>query len=143
MEFIKKQKLYKAAFKNRHGLILWASFFLALLACWNIVVTVNKNFELQQKVDELVLEIELLDIENENVELLNEYLETDEYLEAAAREKLGLAAAGETVFLEKNAVLEDLRSPVQVNGVQVDDSLRDSSGWRYNVKQWQRFLFNG
>ena len=64
---------------------------------YNTVLTVRKNYALEQKVQDLREKIELLELKNKQVELKIAYLKTDEFLELAAREKFNKKASGESV----------------------------------------------
>ena len=55
-----------------------------------------RSYQLHQREGRLHSEIRELQIRYERLESLREYLNSDEYIEAAAREQLGLVRNGET-----------------------------------------------
>ena len=128
--------------RDSHYIFLITLAAGGLFLIWNSFVAINKNYLLQLRVNELREEIAQLDIDNENLELQNEYLETDEFLERAARQQLGFAAEGETVFLEPNAVLDALRNPTTDSSSPAESVAAEDVGWRSNLGEWWQFLFN-
>ena len=104
---------------------------------WSTIGVVNRNWRLQQKVSKLQAEIELLELENERLSYDIEYYKTDEYLEKAAKEELGLRAPGEKVIIlpkreekPKTTVLKSEGPP---------EGIIARAG--YNFDQWMSFLF--
>jgi cell division protein FtsB len=86
------------------NIVLYLFAIIVLAITWSGVKTVQRNFELQKKIAELKQQNTVVDLQNQNTNLKNKYLETDEYLELAARQNLGLAAPGEKVMIVPNKV---------------------------------------
>ncbi len=87
------------------GLYIFSIIVLAI--SWSGVKTVQSNYELQKKISELNQQNEVLKLQNENADLQNKYLNTNEYLDISARQNLGLAAPGEKVLIvPKNVALK-------------------------------------
>jgi cell division protein FtsB len=107
---------------------------IALSWSWGTVSTLQKNFELQQRVDTLDQEVELADLQNQNLKFQQNYLRSNEFLELTAREKLGKAAKGEKVV-----VLPD-SSSVQDDATQKQTPVRAVER-SSNVAQWMQFFF--
>lgn len=99
---------------------------LAMSLTWNTVKVIQRNFELQQEVNQLSSEIELLELQNQNAKYEIEYFKTDAYLELAAREKFQKAAPGETVVnLPKDTSIE-----LDDNNVETtEDSTNNFDAW--------------
>ena len=55
-----------------------------------------RSYQLHQREGRLHTEIQELEVRYERLEALREYVNSDEYIEAAAREQLGLVRQGET-----------------------------------------------
>ena len=72
---------------------------IVLLISWSGVKAIQANYELQKKIVQLEQEVEISKLENDNLKLENKYLETDEFLELAARRQFGKAAPGETLYI--------------------------------------------
>src|ERR1043166_581161 len=84
---------------DSRNLVFYAFSILTLAITWSGVKTVQNNYELQKKIATIKQQNSVLQLQNENTDLQNKYYQTNEYLDLAARENLGLAAPGETVLL--------------------------------------------
>jgi cell division protein FtsB len=69
---------------------------IVLLISWSGVKTVQTNYGLQKQISALKQQNSLQQLQNENLGLQNQYFNSNQYLELAARQNFGLAAAGET-----------------------------------------------
>lgn len=117
-----------------NNIVFIVAIGVALSLIWNTVTAIEKNFSLQTRVDDLAQEVSILQLENENLDLNNEYYRTDAYLELAARETLGLVAPGEKVLILPD--YSDLASLPTQNGSAASDQEEAS-----NFDQWLYFLF--
>jgi cell division protein FtsB len=88
------------------GLYIFAIIVLAI--AWSSARTVQKNYDLQKQIASLQQQNSVLELENQNTDLQNKYYTTDQYLELAARQSLGLAAPGEKVMLKRS---HEVRQP--------------------------------
>lgn len=83
-------------------------FIFAFVILFSIysVTTVVKQHMILQKVKaeqyETIKQIEKLKKENEYLKRLAQYVQTKEYIQQVAREKLGLVGKNEIVFIDKN-----------------------------------------
>ncbi|HVV25639.1 MAG TPA: septum formation initiator family protein [Candidatus Saccharimonadales bacterium] len=68
---------------------------IVLLISWSGIKTIQTNYSLQKKVSALKQQNSVQQLENNNLDLQNDYLNSDQYLELTARQNLGLAAPGE------------------------------------------------
>lgn len=110
------------------------ALFLVLAASltWNTVKVIQRNFDLQQQVNELTSQIELLKLQNQNAKYEIEYFKTDTFLELAAREKFQKAAPGETVVnLPKD-------TPIETGGSTAEELAEDTIN---NFDAWMQFFF--
>ena len=92
----------KLSDKGLYDVRLLALFFVGFISVsvfWNGAKIVQQNYELSQKVAAIKEENEILELENRNKELTNQYLETDEFAELTARRVLGKASPGERVYI--------------------------------------------
>ncbi len=77
----------------------WLLFLIvALLVSWSGVKVIETNYRLQKDISRLEQQNEIRKLTNTNLKLKNEYYNTSQYLEIAARQNFGLAAPGETVL---------------------------------------------
>lgn len=72
---------------------------LVLLVSWSGVKVIQTNYNLEKQITRLQQEVEVLELENSNQKLRNQYYNTDQFLELAARRQFGLAAPGEKLIL--------------------------------------------
>jgi cell division protein FtsB len=122
------------------ALYLFAVIVLAIT--WSGVKTVQHNYDLQKKISELKQQNTVIDLQNQNTNLQNKYLQTDEYLELAARQNLGLAAPGEKVLIvPKNVAMQYVDPSLEKNGQQNNSSPPDNrSRYVKNIEAWRDFL---
>ena len=119
---------------NLNNAVLAVALLIGATWVWGTVVAIERNFDLQQRVDTLNQEIEIQALENKAQTLQNEYYQTDEYLELSARERLGKASPGEKlIILPPNTVGVQAEAQPEVGVVPL-------SG-RSNFAQWMYFLF--
>lgn len=79
------------------GLIAFG--IVAVLVSWSGIKSIQTNYELQKQISELEQQNQVTKLENDNKKLENQYYQTDEFLELAARRQYGKASPGETVYL--------------------------------------------
>ncbi len=111
--------------------VLIVAMVIVVASIWNTMLTLQRNFILQQKVNNLEQEIMLTQLEVDTLRLQQQYLQSAEYQELTARAKLGKAAPGEKVVnlppLPKDDKVPSVLTP----------TLDDSS----NFQKWMRFFF--
>lgn len=100
IESIKKQAL---SFLQRLGDVRFTGQVLfvivVLLISWSGVKTIQTNYGLQKQIAALQKQNELQALANDNLRLQNEYFNSNQYLELAARQNFGLGAPGEKELL--------------------------------------------
>jgi cell division protein FtsB len=122
------------------GLYVFGIVVLAIT--WSGVNTVQNNYELQKSISEIKQQNTVLDLQNENIDLQNKYLQTDQYLELAARQNLGLAAPGETVLLVPKATAMKYVDSSLGPAIKTDISTSSDKRSKFakNVEDWRDFL---
>ena len=143
--FTKIQNLlagHSSRFTDVRNIGLYVFFLLVLAISWSTAKTVQSNYDLQTQISTLEQENEILRLYNENVYLKNKYYETDQYLELAARQNLGLAAPGEKVLLVPSSVAAkyvdtSLFPQTSENTTTESDT---EGGYRQNLQAWYDFL---
>ncbi len=98
-EKIKKYKDIAGHLTDTRVLGLLCFGMIALLVSWSGLKVIQTNYELQKQIASLEQVNDVRQLENQNQQLRNQYLETDQFLELAARRQFGLAAPGEKVLL--------------------------------------------
>lgn len=122
---------------------LFAFGIIALLVTWSGIKAVQTNYELQKQISVLDQETQVQQLENQNLELQNQYLNTDQFLELAARRQFGLAAPGEKLILiPKNVAMAhttDLSSKTP-NAKAV--ATVHKPAYQRNFQAWINFFFH-
>lgn len=122
------------------GLYIFALLVLAI--SWSAVKTVQSNYQLQKDIAELKEQNEVLELANQNSNLRNEYLKTDQYLELSARQNLGLAAPGEKVMLVPPTVAAKYVDKSLIAQSQNTEPPAPDNRSKYskNIEAWRDFL---
>ncbi len=138
--FWNKELIGKLTDPRNVGLYIFIVIVLAIT--WSSVKTVQTNYELQKKISGLKQQNNVLSLQNDNAGLRNQYLQTDQYLELAARQSLGLAAPGESVLLVPESVA--LKYVSKTGWSKPTDTATKSADSRSkvskNLQDWRDFL---
>jgi len=129
-----RKKLYDKGLYDVRLLVLVLIGFIAVSVFWNGAKIIQQNYELNQKVIAIQQENEIIELENRNKELRNEYLKTDEFAEITARRVFGKAAPGEKVYIvPKDVALAALsQSPetdIEVIAIEKPDYQKNLEAW--------------
>lgn len=117
---------------------------VVVLASWSGVRVIETNYTLQKKIARLRQQDEVLQLQNENQKLQNEYYQTNTYLELSARKQFGRAAPGEQLVLVPREVAlkyaPELPKTPQLDKVQPP---KKSTGPTYlkHLRAWRDFVF--
>ena len=123
------------------GLYIFAVIVLAI--AWSGVKAVQSNYELQKKISVLKQQNSVLSLQNANDSLQNSYYQSNQYLELAARENLGLAAPGEKVLLVPKAVAlkyVDAQQNTAGQSPDIQSTNDNQSKFVKNLEDWRDFL---
>lgn len=116
---------------------------IALLVTWSGVKVVQTNYDLQKQIAAMRQQNHVKKLANSNLALKNQYLETDQYLELAARKLHNKALPGEKLLIVPEAVA--LRHTVDVPWQEPEEaapSVDSESPWyERNFNAWLDFLF--
>ena len=138
---IEKSLKYLKQFRDVRVLGLHVFVVITLLVTWSGVGVIQTNYELQKRISRLEQENELQHLENQTLDLRNQYFETDQYLELTARRQFGLAAKGETLLLVPEEVAlahtVDLPDPTEEKVGRTPDK----PTYQRNFEAWMEFLF--
>lgn len=121
------------------GLIVFG--VIVLLVTWSGVRVLETNYKLQRQIAQLEQEKELLELENTNKKLENQYYESDQYLEIQARKQFGKAAPGESVLIVPEGIAlrhtKDLEQPVE----EKEEAKPHKPFYQKNFEAWMSFFF--
>ena len=120
------------------GLYIFAVIVLAIT--WSGVKTLETNYALQKQISTLKQQNEVLKLQNDNTAFQNQYYQTNQYLELAARQDFGLAAPGEKILLiSKDVAMKYVdQSLNQQSLLKSPDDKR--SRYAKNLQSWRDFL---
>lgn len=119
------------------GLVLLA--FIGLSVVWNGVRVVQQNYVLLQKIAVLEDENRIIELENSNKKIQNEYFGSPEYAELKARRVNGKAAPGEQVYIvTENVALKNLKTPEPIEKIEV---VEEKPRYQKNFEAWIDFFF--
>ena len=135
-----KTKIRRAIYWLKHDFVSIENIVLALAIVMCLVWTyqsigaMSRNWELVERLGSSKKSLELLQIEVETAGLENEYYETDEYKELAARKFAGKQEAGEhMVYLPENSEKAKNKHKITV----AEEEEREYS----NFEKWMMYLF--
>ena len=106
--FSKIQKfISQSIFKNLQdirvvGLLIFG--VIAVLVTWSGIGAVETNYNLQKQISQLQQQNDLTNLQNNNLQLQDQYFNTNEYLELQSRELLSKALPGEKLILVPQSV---------------------------------------
>jgi len=122
------------------GLIIFV--ILVLLVSWSIVGAIQTNYDLQKKISKLEQENTVAELENQNLKLKNEYYNSDEFLELAARRQFGMGAPGEKLMIVPKDLALSKVSPIspdlQVTKVQKPNKPK----YQQNFEAWVNWFLH-
>jgi cell division protein FtsB len=114
---------------------------IVLLISWSGVKSIQTNYGLQKQITRLSQQNQLSSLQNTNLALQNQYYNTPQYLEIAARENLGLAAPGETELLVSKdvALAHTVKQP---GAAEAQSQVPKQPFWQRNYQAWIDFFLH-
>ena len=133
-----KTRIRRAKYKISRNLltvdnvIIVVSVIVALAWIWGSISSMERNYSLQRQLELKTREKLIAEIQYKTLEFENQYLQSEEYQELAARENLGLVAQGESVLILADYPAEEAEK------ITTETGEKDS-----NFTQWMNFIFGG
>ncbi len=116
---------------------------LVLLVSWSCVKAIGTNADLQKQISKLDQENAVRKLENDNQELKNQYLNTDQFLELAARRQFGKAAPGEKVaIVPKSVALAHTIESAKKDAKKKTTTTAKQPFYEENLTAWRDFFFH-
>jgi len=115
---------------------------IVLLVSWSGVKAIEANYALQKQISALKQENAVKKLANENLKLENEYFETPQYLEVAARQNFGLAAPGETVLNVPRSVAISFTVDLPKPEAPEEEPKAKQPAYQRNFQAWMDFLLH-
>lgn len=141
---ITKTNIRRIIYHVRHyymtpnNLVIAVAFVIGAGWAWGSVGVMQHNFELQKTVDQKQRQEQLLDLETQNLAFEQNYYKTAEYQELAARERLGLAMAGEKVLVLPPNSAAAMAADTPTTKLSTVPAKPPT-----HLVQWMNFLFGG
>ena len=115
--------------------VLALAVVIAIAWAWGSINVMQRNYELQRKVDTKQRELTLAELEVQTLEFQQRYYQSSEFLELEARRSLGLANPGEKVLI----LPENSKAAKQV-GAQEQNARTAQLPEPSNMQQWLDFF---
>ena len=122
------------------GLLLF--LVIVFLVSWSGVKAIETNYVLQKQISALKQENRVKKLANENLKLENQYFNTSQYLEIAARHDFGLAAKGETVLNVPRSVAMSFTIDLPKTQAIEEQPKAKQPAYQRNFQAWMDFLFH-
>jgi len=125
---------------NYSNIILWLMIIVIIYVFAILATESSKNYQLRSKSDDLESQIARLQGQIEDLGYKVTYYKTDTYRETLAREKLNVAAPGESVIIirdDKSKKNDQAQEVAKLNLKSDQEILSEKS----NFEQWRLFLF--
>lgn len=135
------QAIFWQAIRDVRVAGLLAFLVIVLLISWSGVKVIESNYRLQQQIAQLQQKNQIAQLADDNLALQNEYLNTNQYLELAARQNFGLGAPGETELLvpESVALKHVLNLPAPAASTH---SASRQPAYQRNLSAWVNFYLH-
>lgn len=127
-------------FQDVRMLGLLAFLVIALMITWSGAKIIETNYTLQKDIATLQQQNAVRKLENRNLQLENQYYNTEEYLELEARKNFGLAAPGEKVIVVPKDVALRNTSPEPTAIAPKKEEKRSKQ--QQNFDAWMDFLLH-
>ena len=145
LDKIKNNQILKS-FSDVRSLGMLAFGVIALLVTWSSVKVVQANYDLQKQISAMQQVNDVQVLANNNLKLKNQYLNTNEYLELAARRHFNKAAPGEKLLIiPKEVALAhsvDVPKPKTIDDHINETAKASGSSAQHNFDAWLDFLFH-
>ncbi|HTH71976.1 MAG TPA: septum formation initiator family protein, partial [Candidatus Pristimantibacillus sp.] len=115
---------------------------IVLLVSWSGVKAIETNYGLQKEISALKQENGVKKLADENLKLENQYYNTSQYLDVAARQDFGLAAPGETVLNVPRTVALSYTVDLPKDTKAEEAPKAKQPAYQRNFQSWMDFLLH-
>ena len=126
------------------GLVVFAG--IVLLVSWSGVKAIQTNYKLEQQIADLQQQNDVQQLQNDNQRLRNQYYNTPQYLELAARQNFGLAQPGEKELLVPKAVamkqVAGVKTPNEQSALSDSQAKKAVPFYQRNLQAWMNFFLH-
>jgi cell division protein FtsB len=114
---------------------------IVLLISWSGIKTIQTNYGLQKQITSLDQQNSLQRLQNSNLALNNQYLESNQFLELSARQNFGLAAPGEKEVVVPASVA--LANTVETPNISKEAAAKAKPpAYQQNFQSWVDFFLH-
>ena len=113
---------------------------IVLLVSWSGVKAIDTNYALQKQIAALGQQNTIQALENNNLKLQNQYYDSSQYLELAARQNFGLATPGEKEIVVPMQVALSYTTPVPKAPTPAPNA--QASPYQRNIEAWVSFFLH-
>jgi len=135
LDKIKNNQTLKMLFDS-HNVGLYILVIIALSITWSSVKVIQKNYGLEKQITQLQQQVDVLDQQNKNQKLENQYYKTDAFLDLAARKYFGKASPSEKLIL----VPSEVSQKYVHSGIQVTAGSKSTKSKPKFVQNWQDWI---
>jgi len=114
---------------------------IVLLISWSGVKTIQTNYALQKQISVIKQQNSLEQLQNNNLTLSNQYFNSNQYLELAARENFGLAASGEKELIVPRSVALAYAADIPPDPSS-DTTIGKGPAYQSNFQSWVNFFLH-
>ena len=115
---------------------------LVLLTSWSAVQIIEVNYSLQKEIAGLQAKNQVRRLENDNLKLQNEYLNTDTYLELAARDQFSKGAKDEKLILVPKEIALAHAPKLVSKGTTQGTTQTNTPTYLKNLQAWRDFYLH-
>lgn len=121
---------------------LYVFGLIVLSISWSGIKVIQTNYGLQKQIATLEQEDAIQNLENANLKLRNQYYQSDQFLELAARRQFGLGNPGETLLLVPKdvALAHSVPIPDEVKKADQKEIDLGKPGYQKNLEAWINFF---
>ena len=121
------------------GLIIFGVIVLSVT--WSGVGAIETNYNLQKQILQLKQQNSLSSLQNNDLQLQNQYYNTNEYLELQARQLLGKALPGEKLILVPKSVAMAQNIDIPSDRILNAEQPPIKPKYQNNFESWVNFFF--
>ena len=114
-----------------NNIVIGAAFIIALSWIWGSIESMQRNYELQQLVDQKKYQVAVETLKTTLLEYESTYYQSDEYLDLAVRQRMSRASPGEKLLIVPSTDTTPAK-PITATPEKQETS---------NFQQWINFLF--
>ena len=115
---------------------------IVLLISWSGVKAIDTNYGLQKQISALQQQNHVQQLEDNNLQLQNEYYNTNQYLELSARQNFGLANPGETELIVPQNVADAYAVQLPATTQATDKPSDKLPAYQRNFENWVNFFLH-